>query len=366
MKIRIEAGNHDRVSCPVSFTASADSLSGLWAPEQTLYLALPGGKVLPCAVKAAEDSVEICFILPWLGKGETLEAELCGWSENGKTMSLEDTEKGISILSNGAELTRYYTATDIAKPHLGHFKDAFGTEITRIDNQTREHPHHRALWISHGDVNGVDTWNELPEHGYIRVQEICDRFESDVWTGFTAKNLWTDHYGKPLCTETTSFKFYNMPSGVTLIDLDITLTAEFGPVTLGPTKEAGPLAIRMADDLRVTVTGTMEAAQGAINEKEIWMKRAPWVDYSGTKDGHTCGVAIFDNAENELFPTYWHARDYGLMAVNNFYVGGSRELAEGESKNWKFRVYAHGGTTAQADVRGRYLDYYASPKVITE
>ncbi len=189
-------------------------------------------------------------------------------------MSLEDTEKGISIQREGDELTRYYTATDIAKPHLGHFKDAFGTEITRIDNQTREHPHHRALWISHGDVNGVDTWNELPEHGYIRVQEICDRFESDVWTGFTAKNLWTDHYGKPLCTETTSFKFYNMPSGVTLIDLDITLTAEFGPVTLGPTKEAGPLAIRMADDLRVTVTGTMEAAQGAINEKEIWMKRA--------------------------------------------------------------------------------------------
>lgn len=366
MKIKIEAGNHDRVNCPVSFTVSPDALAGHWTPGQTLYIALPGGKVLPCAVKTEDDRAEICFILPWLGKAETLEAEVCGSANCGRAMSLEDTEKGVVIMKNGAPLTRYYTATDIPKPHLGHFTDAFGTEITRIDNQTREHPHHRALWISHGDVNGVDTWNELPEHGYIRVQEIFDRFESDVWTGFTAKNLWTDHYGKPLCTETSSFKFYAMPDGQTLIDIGITLSADFGHVTLGPTKEAGPLAIRMADDLRVTVTGTMEAAQGAINESEIWMKRAPWVDYSGTKDGHTCGVAIFDNAENELFPTYWHARDYGLMAVNNFYVGGAREIPQGESKSWKFRIFAHGGTTAQADVRGRYLDYYAAPTITAE
>ena len=363
MTIKIEAGNHDRVLCPVSFEIPVEKLNGIDLEGKTAYLTTSYGKAFPCAVKVCGDKAEFCFILSWLGKGEALELELGSFANCGKKMALRDTEKGIVVENGKDDLIRYYTATDIAKPHLGHFRDEYGTEITRIDEANPEHPHHRALWISHGDVNGVDTWNEDPEHGYIRVQEISDRFESDVWTGFTTKNLWTDHYGKPLCTETTTFKFYDMPSRYTIVDVDITLTADYGKVTLGPTKEAGPLAIRMADDLRVTVTGTMEASDGAINEDEIWMKRFPWVDYYGTKDGHTCGFAIFDNAENELFPTYWHARDYGLMAVNNFFYGGERVIPEGESKNWKFRVVAHSGDTKTADIRGKYLDYYAPPKV---
>ncbi|MBR4940528.1 MAG: PmoA family protein [Clostridia bacterium] len=370
MKLTVAAGNHDRVLCPVNFKLPLEAVG--CTEGKKFVLTAPNGKSFPCAVKAAGEEAELCFVLDWLGSGEELELELGTVDCKCTKMHLADTEKGIAIKNGEKEITHYYTATDLAKPHLGHFREAYGTEITRIDNTTREHPHHRALWISHGDVNGVDTWNELPEHGYIRVQEIRDRFESSVWTGFTAENLWTDHYGKSLCTETTSFKVYNTPDTYTIIDIDLTLTAAFGEVTLGPTKEAGPLAIRMADDLRVVghpgeiATGTMEAAQGAINEKEIWMKRAPWVDYWGTKDGHRCGVAIFDCAENEMFPTYWHARDYGLMAVNNFYVGGSRVIPEGESKNWKFRIVAHNGNTAEADIRGKYLDYYASPVVKAE
>ena len=366
MKIIVKAGNHDRILCPVRYEIPAEKLEGYDFEGKTAYLTTAYGKAFPCAVKLNGDKAELCFVISWLGKGETLELELGSKASCGKKMALRDTEKGIVVENGSEDLIRYYTATDIAKPHLGHFRDEYGTEITRIDEANPEHPHHRALWISHGDVNGVDTWNEDPEHGYIRVQNISDRFESDVWAGFTAENLWTDHYGKPLCTETTSFRFYDMPSRYTVVDVDITLTASFGDVTLGPTKEAGPLAIRMADDLRVTVTGKMESSDGAVNESEIWMKRSAWVDYSGTKDGHTCGVAIFDNAENELFPTYWHARDYGLMAVNNFFVGGAREIPQGESKNWKFRVVSHSGDTKTADIRGKYLDYYAPPAVEIE
>ena len=232
MKIKIEAGNHDRVLCPVSFSLPAEKLCGIALEGKTAYLTAANGKTIPCAVKLEGENAELCFILSWLGKGEALELWLGSSASCGKKMSLRDTDKGIVIEKGDSDLMRYYTATDIAKPHLGHFRDEYGTEITRIDEANPEHPHHRALWISHGDVNGVDTWNEDPEHGYIRVQNISDRFESDVWTGFTAENLWTDHYGKPLCNETTKFRFYDLPDRYTVVDVDITLTAAYGKVTL--------------------------------------------------------------------------------------------------------------------------------------
>ncbi len=361
MKITISAQNHNRTLCPVSFTLPAAAL-----PVGKGYaLALEGGRTLPLAAKLSGENAEMTFILDWLGAGEEISGEIIA-AENTKKMHITADGKGILILCGDKPVTRYYTAADIPKPHLGHFRDEYGTEITRIDPDIKEHPHHRALWISHGDVNGVDTWNENPDHGYIRNQDIRDKFESDVYTSFTAENLWTDHSGAPLCTETTNFKIYATPARYTVIDLEICLSATHGDVTLGATKEAGPLAVRMAEDLRVVVSGTMESAEGGINEGEIWMKRSAWVDYSGTKNGRKMGIAIFDNAENELFPTYWHARNYGLMAVNNFYRGGPRKIPAGQSKSWRFRVVAHSGSTNDADIKGKYLDYFAPVKVTVE
>ncbi|MDD6262108.1 MAG: PmoA family protein [Clostridiales bacterium] len=366
MKITVEAGPHTRKLCPVAVKVSAEAVKALSDDGKGLVLKPENGRQIPCACRFEGEEAELSFILDWLGENECAEFEL----SRGKVcdrMRTVRTERGLSILSGEDEITEYYTKTDIPKPYLGHLRERYGTPVTRLDPTTKEHPHHRALWISHGDVNGVDTWNEPKDtHGFIRVRELSDLFDSPVWTGFTAHNVWTDHGGKPLCNEDTSFRIYDMPGSLTVIDVDITLSAAYGEVTLGPTKEAGPLAVRMADELIVQHTGTMESAEGGINEGEIWMKRSAWVDYWGTTAGRRCGVAVFDNAENELFPTYWHARNYGLMAVNNFYRGGARVIPEGESKNWKFRVIAHSGSTAEAEISKRYLDYFAPPKIKAE
>src|SRR5205809_785227 len=34
-----------------------------------------------------------------------------------------------------------------------------------VPDETHDHPHHRGLWFTHGDVNGYDFWgNEPSEH----------------------------------------------------------------------------------------------------------------------------------------------------------------------------------------------------------
>ena len=91
------------------------------------------------------------------------------------------------------------------------------------------------------------------------------------------------------------------------------------------------------------------------------MKRAPWLDYYGTENGHVSGIAILDNPANEHYPTYWHSRNYGLTAPNIFFIPGPRTVASGENINFKYRVVAHSGDTRQADIAGRFADYAMPP-----
>ena len=57
-------------------------------------------------------------------------------------------------------------------------------------------------------------------------------------------------------------------------------------------------------------------AWSARGEPNIWGKRADWVRLEGTKDGKTIGIAIFNHPASACYPTYWHARGYGLFSAN--------------------------------------------------
>ena len=271
----------------------------------------------------------------------------------------EITEKSVEITIDGAKFTSYYFGTDIPKPYLGPFLGKNGEPITRHDYTGPEHPHHRNIWFSHGDINGTDTWNE-PEgtHGYIMNKKIENVKNGDVFTEFTAKNLWTHHDGSPIADDTTTITVYNTPESRRILDVSLTLSANYGDITLGATKEAGPLAVRMADRLTVPSGGRIESSFGGVNEGEIWMKRACWNDYCGqSESGAVYGVAIFDNPKNPGYPSYFHTRDYGLMAPNNFYLGGEQKIPAGKSLTFAYRIVIHEGDTKEAKIAELFADY---------
>ena len=83
----------------------------------------------------------------------------------------------------------------------------------------------------------------------------------------------------------------------------------------------------------------MTNAQGGRTEAECWGKRSEWMDYSGTVDGQQVGIAIFDTPGNPGFPTYWHARGYGLFANNIF---ARHEFTKGSRAGWQRDAEAGG------------------------
>ena len=62
-------------------------------------------------------------------------------------------------------------------------------------------------------------------------------------------------------------------------------------------------------------TGVYLTSEGARGET-AWGTRGRWCSLTGHTDNHTVTIAIFDHPQNPGYPTYWHARGYGLFAAN--------------------------------------------------
>ncbi len=100
----------------------------------------------------------------------------------------------------------------------------------------------------------------------------------------------------------------------------------------GDTKE-GAFAIRLVEPFTERKGGHIVDADGRVSMKNVWGKRSNWVDYTATVDSEPLGVAIFDHPSNPRHPTYWHARDYGLFALNPF--GRNAFDPKLEESQWK-------------------------------
>ena len=126
---------------------------------------------------------------------------------------------------------------------------------------------------------------------------------------------WRDTNDKLLLVEDRVMVFSAMRN-LRTIDFHITLTAA-EDVTFGDTKE-GAFAIRLSDAFTERKGLKIVDADGRTRMVNVWGKRSNWVDYSADVDGEKIGVAIFDHPQNPGHPTHWHARDYGLFALNPF------------------------------------------------
>ena len=89
------------------------------------------------------------------------------------------------------------------------------------------------------------------------------------------------------------------------------------------------------------------------------------MDYSGLVEGEKIGVAIFDHPQNPRAPTYWHARDYGLFAVNPFGQKAFDKdqpeshwtLEKGKSLRFRWRVVIHPGDAESAHIADLYNQF---------
>lgn len=290
-----------------------------------------------------------------------------------QSVSFKQETGKIEIWVDGQPFTTYYFE-GYKKPIFFPLRAASGTIVTRgypmitgVPGEAQDHPHHKGLWFTHGDVNGVDFWSETDKTGKIVHRKFVAVKGGPKRGVLRSENDWVTPAGETVLREIREVTVHSRP-GVRVMDFDLKLTALVDSVKFGDTKE-GSFGMRLAQPFSDKNGGQLENAQGGQGEKECWGKPADWVDYTAKINGESVGVAIFDHPASFRHPSHWHVRGYCLFAVNPFGLhdfyndktkDGSHTLKKGQSMNFRYRVYIHPGNTQEAKIAEQYKAYVGS------
>lgn len=288
---------------------------------------------------------------------------------------------GLDIYLGEVLLTRYVYESVPARPYFYPLFAPQGIPITRnypmvpdVPGEITDHPHHRSLWIAHGEVNGADNWSEGGNHAKTNHLEFLSLESGTVFGRFVSKSVWATHDDIPLLEQTLETIAWNIDTDVRMIDFKISLEAMAESVLMGDTKEGGILSLRVATALDGKHGGQITNAYGGVGEAETWGKAANWCDYSGTMGYQPVGVAIFDHPYSFRYPTHWHVRDYGLMTANPFGYSyftnnkknGDHTLRQGEKLEFSYRMVLHLGDCETGNISQHYLNFVNPPSLSIE
>ena len=210
-------------------------------------------------------------------------------------------------------------------------------------------PHQLGMWFNYGDVNGLDFWNnsylipadQKSKYGIIKFREIIS--QNPQRGELKVSSDWVDVHGDVLLNEETSYVFSGTADMRSITRTAVLLAVQ--TVTFNESKE-GMLAIRMdrvfeepyKKPSKLTDASGIPMEEPTINNDglngmyhnadgaegaDVWGKRSSWVSMRAKKDDEIINITIFDNKQNLNYPAWWHARGYGLFAVNNL---GGREF----------------------------------------
>ncbi len=300
------------------------------------------------------------------------------------TFANDEANKKVDVLINKKLFTSYVYDGQTPKPILYPIVTKTGKTVTRgfpfapRPHERVDHPHHAGLWLNYGDVNGFDFWNnsyaipaaEKHKYGTIYHQEIL---ESDSDNGvLKIKAIWRSPLDLDLLEEVTEFKF-SEEGDTRIIDRSTTLNA-LVDVFFKDNKE-GMIGVRVARELELPtdkpavytdaegnvtevkvlnnegVNGNYFASEG-LTGADVWGTRNPWVKLEGTMAAETVSITMIDHKKNVGYPTYWHARGYGLFAANplgqSIFSEGKKtlnfKLEQGDSTTFKYRILVHSGS----------------------
>jgi hypothetical protein len=313
-----------------------------------------------------------------------------------------DAGRRVDVTIDGKPFTSYIYPTTLKKPVLYPLLSAKGTVVTRgFPLQPRpgervDHPHHAGLWFNHGDVNGFDFWNNSddieperrPKMGSIVHRRVLETRNGTDRGELKTESDWVSADGVTLLREVTHFIFSGTKDTRT-IERITQLTARDRRVVFRDNKE-GTIGMRVARGLEQPsttpdvftdssgkattvkvldnkgVTGLYTSSEG-LKGDAVWGTRGRWVVLNGTVDNEQVAVLMLDHPSNPGFPTYWHARGYGLFAANplgrKVFDDKQAELTltlePGQSTTFRHRVVIVSGTPAKETLEREYSAFAA-------
>jgi hypothetical protein len=313
-------------------------------------------------------------------------------------------ENKVDILIGGKLFTSFLYPDSLEKPVLYPVMAASGTVVTRgfplnpQPGDPNDHPHHIGIWFNFENVNGLDFWNNsyaIPIekkhlYGWIKTDRIL-KASSGNKGALSYHANWINQQNEVLMEETTSFEFSG--TGQQRIIDRVTELKANTDVLFTDAKD-GMLGIRLAHALQmptdkdekftddkgnITIVngGTDKVANGNYvssegkQGNEVWSTRGRWCKVYGKMGDDSVSVVVIDHPLNPNYPTFWHARGYGLFAANplgeKIFTNGKSvknlSLKKGESVSFRYRIIVdEGRQTISGEVVNKLADEFGKLK----
>jgi hypothetical protein len=266
--------------------------------------------------------------------------------------------EGRILLRQGAGplMTFVWRDPRIPRPYLTDWHTADGYRLTRpcppvegIDATDHE-TMHPGIWLSFSGLSGQDFWRNKKETQCAGPVEGPTRSDNG-----SVRWVFENRYALPSATmrEVCRLTVTPVRQGA-WICWDSVFTSD-GPARFEDLEEMG-LGIRVATPLTVVKGGTMRNSAGEINEKGVWGKQADWLDYSRQEANRVHGLFLVTHSANPR-RSYFHARDYGMVAANPFgtksFTGsgdGTYLLEPGQELHLRFGVLGYGIDPKEMDI----------------
>lgn len=310
----------------------------------------------------------------------------------------------VNIFIGEKLFTSFLYPDSLEKPVLFPLHAANGTVVTRgfplnpQPGDPNDHPHHIGMWFNFENVNGLDFWNNsyaIAEekknlYGWIKTDRILQI--SGGTKGILSYHAnWVNKKNEVLLEETTRFEF----SGTThqrVIDRITVLKAD-NDLLFTDAKD-GLLGIRLAHALQMPTdkdqkftddkgnetivkggtdliaTGNYISSEGRHGDS-VWSTRGRWCKVYGKVGRDSISIAIIDHPQNPNYPTFWHARGYGLFAANplgeKIFTNGrsvkNLSLKKGGTVSFRYRIIIDEGKNTIMDSQlNKLADEFAKSK----
>jgi len=262
----------------------------------------------------------------------------------------DPAHRSVIVTAGAIPFATFLYPDTLEKPVLYPIYAPDGQVITRgfplqpRSGDPTDHPHHIGLWFNYENVNGLDFWNNsyaIPagkknKYGWIRTDSVGTRSDNpgEAILIYTAR--WTDQQNSTLLIEHTAYRF-TATAKERVIDRITTLTARTD--VHFPDAKDGMLGLRVTKELQIPsstpgefydvngnktkvaagntpdINGNYLTSAGKTGDS-AWGTRASWCMLYGKKGSDTISIVMIDHPANPGYPTYWHARGYGLFAAN--------------------------------------------------
>ena len=301
------------------------------------------------------------FVLLLLFRCDAFSAEI----------TAERSEKGAVVKIDGQLFTEYLVRSG-SKPILWPIIGPTGKPMTRdyplLDHpgEKNDHPHQRSLWFTHGEVNGIDFWDEDGQQGghdrsTSKFLEVAGGKPAVIAT----RNAWLAPDGKKVCEDQRTLRF-DTDGDARWIDFDITIKATDGAGDFRRHEGRHVRRARGRDHQRRRQSGRQDRQQPAAGRRGRLGAGAAWVDYHGPSTARPWA------SPSSIIPAVFVSPRTGTcgptavcgqsVRVARFCgrrkpASGAYTLSPGESVTFRYRVLLHRGDEKEGKVAEAFVAY---------